>query len=154
MSRAAGLPILRFAALFGLLAGGIFLATRFLARPWIVVGDSMEPTLSHGDRVLVDSWTYRQRAPRAGEIVLFLGPPPREPVLLKRVTLPPSGSPPAVRRRIWQGREAVSGVGVWVRGDNDSRSLDSRSFGPVPPERILGRAAVLYWPPSRAGPIR
>lgn len=37
---------------------------------------------------------------------------------------------------------------VFVLGDNRSRSLDSRRFGPIPIETIVGRAAVRVWPPS------
>lgn len=146
--------VVRFAALLGLLAMAIFLATRFLALPWVVLGGSMEPTLSPGDRVIVDVWSYRQRAPRPGEIALFRGPLPGEPVLIKRVAPLPRGERPAVRDPFWPGGGVGSGGGVWVRGDNESHSVDSRSFGPVPPDRIRGRVVFRYWPPSRAGPIR
>ena len=144
----------RFALLLGLLAGGIFLATRFLALPWIVLGNSMEPTLNPGDRVLVDLWTYRQRAPLPGEIVLLQGPLPGEPVLIKRVETLPLAEQPDIRERFWPNDGAASTGVVWVRGDNEARSVDSRSFGPVPIDRIRGRVVLRYWPPSRAGPTR
>lgn len=38
---------------------------------------------------------------------------------------------------------------VWVMGDNRPQSSDSRFFGPVPTERIVGRAIARVWPPSR-----
>lgn len=146
--------VARFAVLLGLLAGGIILATRFLALPWVVLGDSMEPTLGPGDRVLVDLWTYRQRAPLPGEIVLLEGPLPGEPVLIKRVATLPLKERPAIRERFWPQGGAGSTGAVWVRGDNESRSVDSRAFGPVPLDRIRGRVVFRYWPPSRAGPTR
>jgi signal peptidase I len=146
--------VVRFAALLGLLAATIFLATRFLVLPWAVLGGSMEPTLSPGDRVLVDVWSYRQRAPRPGEIALFRGPLPGERVLIKRAAPLPRGKWPVVRGSLWPGGGAASGEVVWVRGDNESHSVDSRSFGPVPRDRIRGRVVFRYWPPSRAGPIR
>lgn len=37
---------------------------------------------------------------------------------------------------------------VWVMGDNRNHSSDSRSFGPVPIEHLVGPAVVLVWPPS------
>jgi len=147
-------PIARFAVLLGLLAGGTFLAARFLALPWVVLGDSMEPALSRGDRVLVDLWTYRQRAPLPGEIVLLEGPLPGEPVLIKRVATLPRAERPGIRERFWPDRGAASTGAAWVRGDNEARSVDSRAFGPVPLDRIRGRVVFRYWPPSRAGPIR
>ncbi|MBC7243005.1 MAG: S26 family signal peptidase, partial [Anaerolineae bacterium] len=37
---------------------------------------------------------------------------------------------------------------VFVLGDNRPGSLDSRYFGMLPRERIIGRALLCYWPPS------
>ena len=42
---------------------------------------------------------------------------------------------------------------VFVLGDNIDRSFDSRFFGPVPMEDIVGKAYKRYWPLDRAGPI-
>jgi signal peptidase I len=39
---------------------------------------------------------------------------------------------------------------VWVMGDNRTNSSDSRVFGPIPTDTIVGRAAVRVWPPQRA----
>ena len=35
---------------------------------------------------------------------------------------------------------------VWVMGDNRGGSQDSRYFGPVPEDRVIGRATAVYWP--------
>jgi signal peptidase I len=37
----------------------------------------------------------------------------------------------------------------YVLGDNRLNSLDSRSFGPIPAEQIVGRVALRYWPLSQ-----
>jgi len=117
----------------GLLLAGLWLAGAWLVLPWVVAGRSMEPTLIHGDRVLVDMWTYGQRAPRIGELVLFEGP--EGEVMVKRLAPPPP--------------HAQAGLGFWLLGDNPAASRDSRRFGPVPADRLLGRVILRYWPVRR-----
>jgi nickel-type superoxide dismutase maturation protease len=104
---------------------GLWLAlgARFVGGVWVVAGHSMQPTLEPGDWVLVDRWTFRHRAPRAGEVVLLLVPDSPAPAV-KRVT-----------------RAVPAGNAFEVRGDNPAVSLDSRTFGAVPAGSILGRVA-------------
>jgi len=98
-----------------------------------VSGRSMVPTLRPGDRLLVETWTYRRRAPHVGEVVV--APDPRAPTreLVKRVA-------------------AVAEGRVSLRGDA-ARSTDSRRFGSVPVTSVRARAAFRYWPLARAGLI-
>lgn len=128
------------AAALVLVGGGVGACVRWVARPFAVSGPSMQPALLEGDRVLVDLWTYRRRAPRPGEIAL-VEPESGDP-LLKRV------ASEAIRG------EAFGESAFLVLGDNPAHSDDSRRFGPVPRERLRGRAFWRYWPPSRAGSIR
>jgi nickel-type superoxide dismutase maturation protease len=121
----------------GVLLAGLFAGALALAHPWAVGGHSMEPALRPGDRVLVDRWTYRHRSPRVGEVVLLLGP--AAVPLVKRVGRSPDGQEPSR---------------LWVEGDNASASADSRRFGAVAGERVLGRIVLRYWPPSRVGLVR
>ena len=80
----------------------------------------MQPTLVDGDLVIVDPEGFRHRPPRPGD-VLVARHPYRGVHLVKR----------------------VSTVGVDGRlrivGDNDDGSTDSRSFGAIGPDRVLGR---------------
>jgi len=96
-----------------------------------VEGPSMEPTLSEGDRLLV----MRTRRVRPGDVVALRAPGGGGRVLVKRVHASQLG-------------------GVVVLGDNPAASTDSRDFGPVPAQSVLGRAVRRYYPAERAGPVR
>lgn len=142
------------ALLLALMLLGIFAATEWLARPAYVAGSSMAPALLPGDRVVVDVWSYRQRAPRVGEIVLFAGPGSPAVPLLKRVAAAPPFPDDRPRPGEWPTVDRTQGPGIWLLGDNPAASDDSRRFGPVPRRSVVGRVVFRYWPVSRAGPIR
>ena len=133
MSMEAGPSAAAISTILVVLLVALLLGLDFLVHPWIVAGSSMEPTLRAGDRVLVDVWTYRQRPPRRGEIVL-VRPEPGSSALVKRVTRIVPSSP---------GHQAA----VWVVGDNTRDSLDSRQLGAIDRERIVGRVVLRLWPP-------
>ena len=120
----------------GALAGAA--AANVLARRWVdvvqVTGRSMAPTLLPGDRLLVESLTYRSRPPRAGEIVLAADPRDDSRELIKRV--------------------ASSGAALELRGDALEASTDSRTFGAVPVESVQWRALIRYWPPARVARLK
>lgn len=86
-----------------------------------ITGYSMVPALNPFDEVLVDGRAYRRARPRPGDIVVTRHPYRRDVLLVKRVA--------AV---LDDGR-------CLLTGDNPDESTDSRSFGLIPAERILGR---------------
>ena len=88
----------------------------------------MEPAYHTGDHVIVNRWAYRTREPRAGDVVVLYDPDRDGHVLLKRVADDPGG----LRR------------GVYVLGDNVAESRDSRTFGTVPGNAVIGRAWFRY----------
>ncbi|MFF2521551.1 nickel-type superoxide dismutase maturation protease [Streptomyces liangshanensis] len=90
-----------------------------------VTGPSMYPTLKHGDQLLV-----HYHAPvKAGDVAVLKHPLQQDLLIVKRL----------VERR---------DDGWWVLGDNPGAEGDSRVFGAVPEELLLGRVRARYRPPA------
>jgi signal peptidase I len=110
------------------------LRTRF--SPWLivrVVGDSMYPALRNGERILV-----RRRGAdglRTGQIVLAGQPSLTE---AGEWTWPPAGIPVKQRRLMVKRIGAIEGRTVELLGDNVNASTDSREFGLVGVEQVVG----------------
>jgi len=136
-----------------------------------VDGESMLPTLVHGDRLLVNKLVYRFRPPAPGEVVVIADPANPGRHIVKRV-IAVAGDEVTVRgdavwvngRRLAEpyvnpGSPGTYDVGpltippgyVWVMGDNRGASLDSRLLGPIPVARVEGPAVALVWPLARVG---
>lgn len=96
----------------------------------VVQGASMEPTLLDGDRLIV----LRGLRPRRGALLALHDPRDPQRLLVKRVL-------------------AVGRSGIEVRGDAPDRSTDSRTFGPVADELVVGRVVWRYHPSERAGRV-
>ena len=90
----------------------------------------MEPSYRDGDRVLVNRLAYRFRRPEPGDVVVVRDPERTGKHLLKRVAVGPEG--------------ANDPWAVWVVGDNAEASRDSRAFGAVSTEEIVGKAMLKY----------
>ena len=90
-----------------------------------VVGASMVPELHDGEEVLVDRRAYRRCAVTVGDVVLVTHPTQGATRIIKRVS-------------------GVSSEGVMILGDNQEESTDSRHFGPVSEERVLGQVVARF----------
>ena len=156
-----------------------FVVRAFLLGTYYIPTPSMEPTLTSGDRILVNKLSYRLHDVNRGDLVVFDPPASAEPGadhLIKRVIGLPGETVTAVEGRVlidgglliepylaWpEGTDAFGAVPwcddggagscrvpeghVFVMGDNRPNSRDSRLFGPVPVDSIVGRAFVRYWP--------
>jgi nickel-type superoxide dismutase maturation protease len=97
----------------------------------LVTGPSMAPALRHGDHRLV-RLTRPGVLPRPGRLVVVRFPDGT--LAVKRLVRP------------------VDGTGVWVEGDNPFGSTDSRTFGPLDGDAVVGRVLLRLWP--RPGPVR
>jgi len=132
----------------------------------------MEPNLHTDQRLVVEKVSYRFHGPRRGDIVVIRVPSQGEELLIKRVVGLPGETVEIRDGRVYidgqlldepyasgstrQGRTAqvvVPPLHVFVMGDNRDHSNDSRAFGPVPIDNIVGRAWLSYWPLRDAGLI-
>ena len=133
---------------------------------------SMETTLLQGNRVLVSKVDYRIGMPQRGDIIVFNPPVDSTIPYVKRViavageTVDLRAGKVYVNGALVEFPEAVGSSlpqapkytypltlpagTVWTMGDNRLASSDSRSFGPVPVENIIGKVLVRFWPFDRA----
>ncbi|MFT7327865.1 MAG: signal peptidase I [Crocinitomicaceae bacterium] len=140
----------------------------FIAQPFIVNGESMFPTLENGDYLIIDEISYRTTEPERGDVVVFRYPTEHTRFLIKRVIGLP-GENIAIngsKITITQADDSViqlkenylngdfSSYGSWelekdeyfVLGDNRQKSSDSRSWGVLDRNLIVGKTFLRLFP--------
>ncbi|OIO48260.1 MAG: signal peptidase I [Parcubacteria group bacterium CG1_02_40_82] len=148
----------------------------FLIQPFFVQGASMEPNYQDGEYLIIDEVSYRLGEPLRGEVVVFKYPQNPSEFFIKRIiglpgetikiddikiiienkanpegfvldessylkNVPPMG----------QETTTLKENEFFVLGDNRAASFDSRRWGPLPRNNIVGRVWVKAWPISQAG---
>lgn len=144
------------------------LIRQFVVETYKVDGQSMDPTLQNGERLLVNKFIYRFTSPKPGQIIIFHPPIPGVTQdFVKRVIAvggetvqmqdgvvyvdgqvqPEPYLPPSYRDHYNSPQPFTVPAGdVWVLGDHRDASEDSRFFGPVPISSIRGEAMLVWWP--------
>lgn len=150
----------------------VVLIRAFVAQPFLVSGSSMEPSFSNGDYLLVDELVYRFREPKRGEVIIFRNPSdgntfyikriiglPTEEVILdgEKVIIERDGKSIPLKedyitntRREDYKKFKLGPNEYFVMGDNRGFSYDSRSWGVLRKDSIIGLARLRLWPISRA----
>ena len=143
----------------------IFFGVQAIIESRVVEGSSMEANLYNGQRLIVVKAAYWFGEPQRGDVVIFTHPLDPERTLVKRVIGLPGeqieikngvvyidGSPldePYVKGTTSSlSRMEVPEGYCFVMGDNRQASSDSRSWGAIPEDSIIGRVWLLYWPLS------
>jgi len=144
----------------------------FLFQPFIVRGDSMEPNFNNGDYLIIDEISYRFRQPQRGEVVVFKYPQVPSQRYIKRIIGLPGETIEIKGGQVFISKEgqiqildessyfpeplitpgntsvALEQNQYFVLGDNRSFSSDSRHWGTLPENYIIGRAFFRAWPPQ------
>jgi signal peptidase I len=147
----------------------IFWLVNSLVGRYRIDGNSMNPTLFNGEYLIINNFVYDLDEPQRGDIIVFKHPR-NELNLIKRVI----GLPGDVVE-INGGRVQVNGTTLdepyiqdfpdndnswvvpedqyFVMGDNRDNSSDSRAWGFLPKDHLLGKALFVYWPPDKWGKV-
>ena len=145
----------------------IFAVVQTTLQSYRVEGRSMKPSFSNGQYLLVAKVLYRFGSPQRGDVIIFHPPISSTRPYIKRVI-----GLPGERVEIKEGKVYINDRELeetpdfytpgnclqileedeyFVLGDNRDESSDSRSWGPVSKEDIIGKAWLCYWPPGEWG---
>lgn len=158
----------------------VFLVRYFLIQPFYVRGSSMEPNFYEKDYLIIDEISYRFEQPKRGDIIVFklktqgyneylikrvIGLP-GETVIIKdgKVTIKNQDHPegfildelylPKGLETIGDIEETVPDGNYFVMGDNRAVSFDSRYFGAIKRESIVGKVLLRGLPFNKFGIIK
>ena len=142
----------------------------FVFQPFFVKGQSMEPNFYNSDYLIVDEFTYNFKAPERGDVIVFKYPRDPHQKYIKRIIGLPEETIEIQDNQIIISKYldtmildeseylpvSVSTSGTvritlgedeyFVMGDNRTASSDSRRWGALPEENIIGRAILRPWP--------
>jgi signal peptidase I len=161
--------VFEVAKMVGLAALIVLPIRYFIFQPFFVQGISMKPNFETGDYLIIDELTYRFRDPQRGEVIVFKYPKDPTQRYIKRIIGLPNetvevkdGNVTIFKGTYYEVLNEsqyltdldVSGnVKVvlgedeyFVLGDNRDFSSDSRRWGAVPRDNIVGRALLRAWP--------
>ncbi len=170
------LELIEFIAIVAVIVLGVHY---FVAVPHEVSGNSMLPNFHNGEFIITNKLALRFGELKRGEVIVFQSPREENKVFIKRILgLPgekvklsggrfyingqlleepylPQGLLTIPEAFLSEGEEIVVPDGQYfVAGDNRPASSDSRDFGPIKKEAIIGKALLRYWPVSQAGLIK
>ena len=143
----------------------------FIFQPFVIKGNSMEPNFHHGDYLIVDEISYRFKEPERGDIIVFNYPQDPSQRFIKRIIGLPGETVVIEGEKITisKGTEerildestylpsqnyfdnvslSLSEDEYFVLGDNRLASFDSRKWGSLPRNYIVGRVILRTWLPA------
>lgn len=158
-----------------LLIAAIYALVNLATARFIIEGPSMQPNFETGQFLIVSRMDYLFGEPQPGDIVVFHYPNnPQEDYIKRVIGLPgdtveirntlvyvngeqleePYINEPCRETRCRDNEWVLGPDEFFVMGDNRNHSSDSRAFGPVERQFLVGEALVRYWPPTQIGLVR
>ena len=161
--------------IFIVLAVVIVLPIRlFVAQPFVVDGESMHPTFENGDYLIVDELTYHFESPQRGDVIVFRYPGDTKIFYIKRIiglpgetvhinsgkvsitktdgtTITLTEPYAVVEDATYTLNTTLGSTDYFVMGDNRPESSDSRVWGPLPANDIIGRVFIRLLPANEVG---
>lgn len=161
------------------LGGAFFVVVYlFIMQPHQVKGNSMYPTYHDKEYILTDKISYKFRLPERGDVIILKSPKNPDIDFIKRVIGLPGETIKIEDDKVYLNSQLLNepylkvntpifpngfmqnGIAVtvpenmiFVMGDNRPGSSDSREFGFIPYENIIGRVFFRYFPINRSGII-
>ncbi|MFN2119137.1 MAG: signal peptidase I [Anaerolineales bacterium] len=143
----------------------LFLVINAVSARVRVDGLSMVPTLQNGEFVLVNRLAYHLGTPTRGDIIVFRSVNQPDLDLIKRVIGTPGDDVTIGDSRVivngvaliepyinaeprYNGHWSVPDGYLFVLGDNRNDSSDSHAWGLLPIGNVIGKAVLIYWPPT------
>ncbi|GHO74109.1 hypothetical protein KSD_18800 [Ktedonobacter sp. SOSP1-85] len=146
----------------------MFLVIRLAVQNFNIDGQSMEPNFHNQQFIFVDKWSYLFHPPRRGDVIVFAAPPEPDQDYIKRVVGLPGDVITIQGTTVFVNGKALSETYIdphrqgnpyapivnmvipqgdyFVLGDNRAGSSDSRAWGCVPKQNLVGQAAFVFWP--------
>jgi len=145
----------------------------YIAQPFIVNGASMDPAFETSQYLIIDQISYRFEEPKRGEVIVFYFPEDTSKFFIKRIIGLPEETVTIERGNVSVTTASGENISLdepyiapqnasdstlavklgkneyFVMGDNRESSSDSRIWGPLPRDLIVGRALVRLFPPTK-----
>lgn len=150
-----------------------FLIRTFIIQPFYIPSGSMYPNLQPNDKVLVNKFTYYFTEPKRGDIMVFHYPLDTKKDYIKRIigleneTIEVKDSQIYINGKILKEPYLPEGLeygdfspykvpagNYFMMGDNRPDSQDSRYWGSLDKNLIIGKAMIVFWPPKRVMLLR
>ncbi|OGK28901.1 signal peptidase I [Candidatus Roizmanbacteria bacterium RIFCSPHIGHO2_02_FULL_40_9] len=160
--------------------GSLFIVVYFFVmQPHLVKGSSMDDSFHNGQYILTNKLAYRFGHLSRGDVIVFESPENKDIDFIKRIIGLPGDRIKIENRDVFvngialkeyyikdktdvyengfmrEGEEIVVPKNeIFVLGDNRPRSSDSRIFGPIPVQGVIGKVFFRYFPADKVGTIK